>query len=128
MNDIRTRVHTAALVETLRIVRHQADGFEWSPQLDQAIDLAVIQANEAHAAAIDDAEESDRYKRHAEMTVVAKEYYSLLEKGESADPATLTELSDKLDILLEPFSDDPAFTAFCQMKRAASGLNEGKHE
>ncbi len=124
MNDIRTHVKTAAIVETLRIVQQQVNCLdEWCPQLVNAIDLAITQANEAHAAAIDDAEESDRYKRHAKMTVVAKEYYSLLEKGESAEPATLAELSDKLDILLEPFSDDPAFTAFCQMKRAATGLS-----
>lgn len=120
MNDIRTRVHTAALVETLRIVRQRANGFEWSPQLDQAIDLAITQADEAHACAVDDAEESDRYKQHAEMMVVAKAFYTLLDIGEQPPD----ELRDKLDILLEPFTDDPAFTAFLQMKRAAAGLSE----
>jgi hypothetical protein len=123
MNEVRTRVKTAALVETLRIVRQQADGFEWSPQLDQAIDLAVIQANEAHACAVDDAEEDDRYKKHVKMMAVATEYYALLEEGASAAPAVVAKLSAKLDILLEPFSDDAAFTAFCQMKRAAAGLS-----
>jgi hypothetical protein len=100
-------------------VRHQADGFEWSPQLDQAIDLAVIQANEAHACAVEDSDEADRYKKYCEMIEVAKEYYTLLEEGKQPS----VEVSDKLDILLEPFSDDPAFTAFCQMKRAAAGLS-----
>jgi hypothetical protein len=119
MNEVRTRVHTAALVEALRVVRDLADSFEWSPALDRAINAAVVKADEAHACAVDDMEEHDRYQRHAKMIKVAKKYYALLEAGKR--PAA--ELKTKLDKLLEPFSDDPAFVAFCQMKRAVAGLS-----
>jgi hypothetical protein len=120
MNDIRTRVKTAALLEALQLVQAEIHAPQFGlADLDQAMHAAMIAAEEAHACAVDDAEEADRYKRHAEMMEVAKEYYTLLED----DKTPPDELSDKLDILLEPFSDDPAFTAFCQMKRAAAGLS-----
>jgi hypothetical protein len=120
MNDIRTRVHTAAVVDALREVQTAAlkDGC-YTHRLNRVLNAAVVKADEAHACAIDDSDEADHYKRHAEMMVVAKKYYTLLDAGKQ----TSVELSDKLDKLLEPFSDDPAFTAFCQMKRAAAGLS-----
>ena len=120
MNDIRTRAKTAATWDALREVQSEAGCLEQStPHLNKAIREALICVEQAHACALDDSEESDRYKRHAEMIVVAKRYYTLLDAGKKPS----VELSDKLDILLEPFSDDPAFTAFCQFKRAAAGLN-----
>jgi hypothetical protein len=119
MNEVRTRVKTAALVDALDVVRHLAGSFQWSPELDKAIAVALAKAAEAHACAVDDAVEADRYKRHAEMMEVAKEYYALLEDGKTP-PA---ELKTKLDILLEPFSDDPAFTAWLRFKRAVAGLD-----
>lgn len=123
MNDIRTRVHTAAVVDALREVQVEAGKlYHYTPHLNLAIRVAVVKAEEAHACAVDDAEEADRYQKYAEMIVVAEEYYNLLAEGESA-AALVAEIQPKLDILLEPFSDDPAFTAFCQMKRAAAGLS-----
>jgi len=124
MNDIRTRVRTAATWDALREVQSEAGCLEQStPRLNKAIREALVYAEKAHACAIDDAEEADRYKRHGKMMEVAAEYYTLLEEGASAPPTAVARLSAKLDILLEPFSDDPAFTAFCQMKRASAGLS-----
>lgn len=120
MNEVRTRVHTAAVMEAVREVQAEAGSLRhYTPRLNQAIHVAVVKAEEAHAAAVEDSEEADRYQKYTEMIAVAKEYYTLLEDGETPPE----KLKVKLDILLEPFSDDPAFTAFCQMKRAAAGLD-----
>jgi hypothetical protein len=120
MNEVRTRVKTAALLEALQLVQAEIHAPQFGlADLDQAMHAAMIVAEEAHACAVEDSDEADRYERHAKMMVVAKRYYTLLADGETPPE----ELETKLDILLEPFSDDPAFTAFCQMKRAAAGLS-----
>ena len=122
MNEVRTRIKTAAVVNALREARGLADSYEWSPALDQAIDAAIVKADEAHVCAVEDSAKADRYQKYTEMIAIAKEYYILLAEGESA-AALVAELKPKLDILMEPFGDDPAFTAFCQVKRAAAGLS-----
>jgi len=123
MNEVRTRVKTAALLEALQLVQAEIHAPQFGlADLDQAMHAAMVAAEEAHACAVDDAEEADRYQKHGEMIAVAKEYYTLLAEGESA-AALVAEIKPKLDILIEPFSDDPAFTAFCQMKRAVACLS-----
>lgn len=120
MNEVRTRVKTAATVQALWDVQSEAGCLEqYTPRLNQAIRDAITQAKEAHACALDDSEEADRYRRHGKMMEVAKKYYALLEGGKTPPE----KLKTKLDILLEPFSDDPAFTAFLQMRRAVAGLS-----
>ena len=119
MNEVRTREKTAILMDALNVVRHLADSGMWSPALDQAIAVAVAKGAAAHACAVDDDNEDIRYRRHTEMMRVAAKYYAML-KDDETPPA---ELKTKLDILQEPFSDDPAFVAFLRMRRAVAGLD-----
>lgn len=54
----------------------------------------------------------------------AKEYYALLEEAkETRDEARLAELRQRLDVLSIPFTENPAWAAFLEMKRAASGID-----
>ncbi len=59
-------------------------------------------------------------ERLQKMYEAAKNYYSVLEQAENADSAKLEELKTKLDELSMPFSDDVAYHAFLEFKRAAS--------
>jgi len=63
-----------------------------------------------------------RSKRHTDMIEAAKKYYGVLEGVKKASDAEVAQLKAKLDELVEPFSDDPAFVAFLNMKRAAAGV------
>jgi hypothetical protein len=69
-----------------------------------------------------------RSRRHADMFEAASKYYRALEgilkmergKIQSLpDREMLAELKETLDLLSEPFSNDPAFISFLNMKRAA---------
>ncbi|MCP4158281.1 MAG: AAA family ATPase [bacterium] len=64
-------------------------------------------------------------KRYQEMTKVAEKYYKLLDEGKSSENDNqLKEIKHRLDELLIPYSDDPAFTTYLKMKRTAADLNE----
>lgn len=60
---------------------------------------------------------SERRRREYE---VAKRYYDLLERVPQADEAELAEVKRELDELLGPYSDNQAFVAFLELKRAAA--------
>jgi len=70
--------------------------------------------------------QAHRSKRYVEMMAAARDYYRYLEQAEGGDPAKRQELKAKLDGILEQFSDNPAYVAFLEMKRAAAGLGDGK--
>ncbi len=63
-------------------------------------------------------------QRYEDMVATAEQYYALLKTVNSSDEhsAEMQVLKHKLDLLSEPFSDDPAFVAFLRMERAAKGL------
>jgi len=70
-----------------------------------------------------------RSRRHADMLEAATKYYRVLngilklERGQIRllpERERLAELKEKLDLLSEPFSGDPAFISFLRMKRAAA--------
>jgi predicted ATP-binding protein involved in virulence len=65
-----------------------------------------------------------RSRRYLEMLDTAKEYYRCLNEAGSAPPERVKVLKDRLDKLMAPFGDDPAYQAFLQMQRAASGIDE----
>ncbi len=67
-------------------------------------------------------ENVQRSERHTNMIEAAKQYYGVLEGVKKASDAEVARLKAKLDELVEPFSDDPAFVAFLNMKRAAAGV------
>jgi predicted ATP-binding protein involved in virulence/DNA-directed RNA polymerase specialized sigma24 family protein len=64
-----------------------------------------------------------RSQRHQAMAKAAEEYYHLLQQAPEASPEKLEELKRRLDALIEPFSDNPAYHAFLRMERAAAGLD-----
>lgn len=57
--------------------------------------------------------------QYAEMMEVAKQYYQALEGADRKSSEELEALKEYLDVVSEPFSDDPAFIAFLNMKRAS---------
>lgn len=63
-----------------------------------------------------------RSQRYQKMFEVAKEYYTLLQKGPNADPMEKKRLKEKLDGLSAPFSDNIAYHAFLEMERLAAGI------
>ena len=63
--------------------------------------------------------------RFKEMIVVAKEYFHLLEKSNSNENTHRRDsLKKKLDEMTAPFSDNPAYIAFLEMKRHAAKVDE----
>lgn len=65
-----------------------------------------------------------RSQRWQKMNEVAIEYYKLLDQAEGASNEAKEVLKEKLDKLSEPFSDNPAYHAFLEMKRIKAGLEE----
>ncbi|MCP4698749.1 MAG: AAA family ATPase [Gammaproteobacteria bacterium] len=61
-------------------------------------------------------QKSERYQT---MMQVAEQYYTLLEQASSANQQETDLLKDRLDELLIPYNDDPAFTACLKLQRAA---------
>ncbi|MEX0714335.1 MAG: AAA family ATPase [Pirellulales bacterium] len=68
-----------------------------------------------------------RSRRYQDMLQTAKKYFALLEDANNATPAEKEQLKRRLDELILPFSDDPAYQAFLEMQRTAYGFNgEGR--
>ena len=61
-------------------------------------------------------------KRYKQMILVAQEYYKKL--NEVDDSSDIDELKEKLDELLIPFSDDPAFVAQLKYEREVTLLTK----
>jgi predicted ATP-binding protein involved in virulence len=58
-----------------------------------------------------------------EMFKAAEKYYKLLESAEKEkNPLKLQELKDKLDSILEKYSDDVAYYAFLKQERITRGI------
>ena len=56
------------------------------------------------------------------MVEAAKEYYRTLEEASDVPPERLESLKKRLDELMLPFSDEPAYVAFVEMQREANPL------
>ncbi|ETW94960.1 MAG: hypothetical protein ETSY2_48875 [Candidatus Entotheonella gemina] len=62
-------------------------------------------------------------QRYIQMMDVATEYYKLLDEGKSArTDEELKIIKDRLDELLIPYSNNPAYQAYLKLHRAATGL------
>jgi predicted ATP-binding protein involved in virulence len=91
--------------------------------LDPTADEDAPYANESpediaeHIMGVDVPQRSERRRKEYE---VAKRYYALLEQVPKADEAELAQAKDELDELLAPYSDNQAFVAFLELKRAAA--------
>jgi len=99
----------------------------------ELINLDMPAAAGAEHRSIEDIAEEDmgvalpqRSKRWREMMQTAEEYYRLLRSAEGASGEEKARAKVKLDTLLAPFSDDPAYVAFLKMERAAAGLGGGE--
>lgn len=57
-------------------------------------------------------------KRYLQMMHAAENYYSLLYRAKNTEGKELEDLKYKLDASVEPYGDDPAFTAFLKFQRA----------
>jgi hypothetical protein len=60
-----------------------------------------------------------RSRRWQEMYKAAAEYFEVLERRKAV-PEEVQALERRLDELRQPFSDDPAFAAFLERKRAVA--------
>lgn len=61
-------------------------------------------------------ENVQRSRRFREMIQVAEEYYRLLESA-SVEGEELDRLKERLDELIAPYSNDPAYVAFLNIRR-----------
>ncbi len=65
-------------------------------------------------------EEPNVVPRYAAMLDAAREYYLLLESAQPGNEQQLAALKARLDGLVEPFPDDPAYRAFLEVQRVAA--------
>ena len=110
---------TAAVLEALTAVQNAAV-FERQDDLLDAIEVLKAAAFEARDCAVNNLADAERWEKHKKMIVVAKDYYTALDDADTTDQEAINKLKVGLDLAIEPFSDDPAFVAFLQMKRAAA--------
>lgn len=72
---------------------------------------------------------SSRSHRYQLMYKTAKEYYTLLESAKNSDnPEKIEELKNQLDELSAPYSDNVAYYAYLELKRAKAGLLDETEE
>jgi len=95
------------------------------------IDLATGEAVTAPDDSIEDIAEHvmgvhpfpQRSKRWHDMKAVATEYYNLLEVAKkSTDSQEVQAVKLRLDELIIPYTNDPAYAAWLEMHRAAAGV------
>ncbi len=63
--------------------------------------------------------------KYLEMLHTAKQYYQLLDQAQGADIRERKKIGKELDRLTMPYSDNPAYHAFLEMKREAAGVGRG---
>jgi predicted ATP-binding protein involved in virulence len=68
-------------------------------------------------------EKPQKSRRWHAMVEAARAYQQALEGAREASPEQKEALKTELDRLLEPYRDNPAYVAFLQLKRTASGLD-----
>ncbi|MEA5534055.1 AAA family ATPase [Crocosphaera sp. XPORK-15E] len=71
-------------------------------------------------------ENIQRSERYQKMMEVAEKYYKVLQEAKSTNSQQVQELKQKLDKLIEPYSDDVAYHAFLKMERQAAGLGDSQ--
>lgn len=65
-------------------------------------------------------EEPNVVPRYTQMLDAAREYYRLLETARPGDEQQLGALKARLEELVEPFPDEPAYRAFLEVQRVAA--------
>lgn len=71
-------------------------------------------------------DEPQRSERFQQMIDAAKDYYRKLDaiRAHGGDEGRAKTLKAELDRLLEPFRDDPAYVAYLEYRREASGVDD----
>ena len=65
----------------------------------------------------------ERSQRFQQMLRAAEEYYQVLDRAKTAAAPEVEDYKRRLDKLLEPYADDPAYAALLRMQRIGAGLN-----
>ena len=68
-------------------------------------------------------DQPQRSRRYQDMMEAAEKYYQVLENaGGESDQREIQQLREQLDLLEEPFADNPAYVAFLRLQRAAKNV------
>ena len=130
-----------AVVEDLRRTFPKVQFFATthSPFIIQSLregELVVLDEREPHPyvnRSIEDISEEvmgvaqpQRSERFQQMIDAAKDYYRTLDaiRAQGGDEGRAKTLKRELDRLLEPFRDDPAYVAYLEYRREASGVDD----
>ncbi len=114
--------HSAFIIQSME-VSHQAQLINLDPNLATDFERKSIE---------DIAEENQgvqhvqRSKRYQEMVEAAEQYYQTLQQAQSASPEKVEHLKRRLDELMMPFSDDPAYVALLEAERTSAGMGKGR--
>ncbi len=72
-----------------------------------------------------DVELPQKSQRYLDMMAAAEEYYRVLDRAKDASAEEIKRLEKRLDELMLPYSDDPAYQAFLKVKREAARIGKG---
>jgi predicted ATP-binding protein involved in virulence len=107
--------HSPFIIQSLY---HLQDCLLWDLEKNQAleIDSKSIEDIAEDQQGVDIPQQSRRFM---DMKKAAEEYYAVLKQIPAASEEEKHRLREKLDELLMPYSDDPAYQAFLEIKRLA---------
>ncbi|MCT7967560.1 AAA family ATPase [Laspinema sp. D1] len=110
--------HSPFIVQSLRKGKllNLEDPQETSEYYDQSIEDIT-----ENVMGVELPQKSERFLK---MKAAAKEYYAVLEESQDASPERKEQLKIKLDELEMPYSDNPAYHAYLEIKREAVGMSE----
>lgn len=117
--------HSPFIIQTLEEGELRRLHYE-DDQEEVASDYFVNKSIEDIAEQAMEIEGVQRSAKLNEMYRVAKEYYSLLKKGQDAPQEKIEEIKQELDRLKGLYSSDVAYYAFLEMERIAAGLGSSK--
>ncbi len=107
--------HSPFIIQSLY---HKKDCLLWDLEKNQALEIDS-KSIEDIAEDQQGVEIPQQSRRFIEMEEAAEEYYRVLKQLPSASEEEKHRLKQKLDKLLMPYSDDPAYQAFLKMERLA---------
>jgi predicted ATP-binding protein involved in virulence len=111
--------HSPFIIQSLY---HREDVLLWDLETNQAVavDSKSIEDIAENQQGVEIPQQSQRF---LDMEKAAEAYYIALKQLPSASEAEKQRLRQRLDDLLLPYSDDPAFQAFLKMERQAADGN-----
>lgn len=113
--------HSPFIIQSLR------DGKLIRLSQGDAVDDVSKQSIEDIAETVMDVEIPQRSVRYHRMMAAAEEYYAALQSMNEVSPEDIEALKRRLDELIEPFSDDPAYVAFLRQRRMVAESEASKH-